>query len=67
MKTLIPILFTILISSSVAQNPYTQYADMLSERFGHSMCVLDGKIYALGGAITYLDPAYQIMFEGEAQ
>ena len=50
MKTLLPILFTILVSSSVAQNPYTQYADMLSERWGHSMCVLDGKIYAIGGS-----------------
>jgi N-acetylneuraminic acid mutarotase len=36
-------------SACFAQSPWTQKADMLSPRKGHSSCILDGKIVVLGG------------------
>jgi N-acetylneuraminic acid mutarotase len=51
--SLILILFsttmTGLVSTCYAQSPWTQKADMLAARAGHSFIVLDGKIYAIGG------------------
>ena len=38
-----------LVSTCFAQAPWTQKADMKIARKNHSSCVLDGKIYAIGG------------------
>lgn len=38
-----------LVSTCYAQSAWTQKADMLFPRGWHSSCVVDGKIYALGG------------------
>jgi len=38
-----------LVSTCIAQSPWTQKADIPTIRADHSSCALDGKIYVLGG------------------
>ena len=58
MTLLVLILLGIGISTCFAQGPWTQKeADMPTGRWELSTCVVDGKIYAIGGA----GPVYQAL------
>jgi N-acetylneuraminic acid mutarotase len=69
MKTVKMILFMLIAARGLfyiaspcyAQSPWTQKADMPAARAGHSSIVLDGKIYAIGGANINSAPASKTM------
>ena len=41
---------------AVTTDIWTKKADMPTPRMGHTTCVVDGKIYAIGGALTVKPP-----------